>query len=324
MNNAYIPQENENLNNKFITIEKDIEKNIETQNQPNIQFDESETYIYYPSWEGIKLINIKTSQLIKVIGKKEKLRFISLCLFQGESLKNKSGIITEYKMLSLNNQNINSDKIVDPLLLTTSYKSNRFYIFSKEEPDNKVQRDIMNEEIDEGKNKTQSNKASKNKENISLPEKAVIDTTKGEIFLKLFVNECPKTTKNFVTLGKRGYYDGLIFHRVIKNFMIQTGDPRGNGTGGESIYGKPFKDEFNENLKHEAFTVSMANSGPDTNGSQFFITTVPCHWLDNKHTVFGRVYDGTDVVKVIEDTKVDKHNKPYEDIKIVTIRFLNK
>ena len=324
MNIAYIPQENENLNNKFITIEKDIEKNIETQNQPNIQFDESETYIYYPSWEGIKLINIKTSQLIKVIGKKEKLRFISLCLFQGESLKNKSGIITESKMLSLNNQNINSDKIIDPLLLTTSYKSNRFYIFSKEEPDNKVQRDIMNEEIDEGKNKTQSNKASKNKENISLPEKAVIDTTKGEIFLKLFVNECPKTTKNFVTLGKRGYYDGLIFHRVIKNFMIQTGDPRGNGTGGESIYGKPFKDEFNENLKHEAFTVSMANSGPDTNGSQFFITTVPCHWLDNKHTVFGRVYDGTDVVKVIEDTKVDKHNKPYEDIKIVTIRFLNK
>ena len=105
--------------------------------------------------------------------------------------------------------------------------------------------------------------------------------------------------------------------------MIQTGDPRGNGTGGESIYGKPFKDEFNENLKHEAFMVSMANAGPDTNGSQFFITTVPCHWLDNKHTVFGKVYDGSDVVKVIEDTKVDKHNKPYEDIKIVTIRFLD-
>ena len=183
---------------------------------------------------------------------------------------------------------------------------------------------MMNEEIEEIKNKNQADKNKKNKEIIDLPEKAVIDTTKGEIFIKLFVNECPKATKNFISLGKRGYYDGLIFHRVIKNFMIQTGDPRGNGTGGESIYGKPFKDEFNENLKHEAFTVSMANSGPNTNGSQFFITTVPCHWLDNKHTVFGRVYDGTDVVKVIEDTKVDKHNKPYEDIKIVTIRFLNK
>ena len=311
----------ENENQKIITIEKDIEKNIETQNQPNIQFDESENYIYYPSYEGIKLIKIKTQELIKVIGKKEKLRFISLCLFQGESLKNKSGIITEIKMR--NEENINADKIIDPLLITTSYKSNRFYIFAKDEPDNKTQRDIMNEEIDEMKNKSQSNKNQKNKEIINLPEKAVIDTTKGEIFIKLFINECPKTTKNFVTLGKRGYYDGLIFHRVIKNFMIQTGDPRGNGTGGESIYGKPFKDEFNENLKHDAFTVSMANSGPDTNGSQFFITTVPCHWLDNKHTVFGRVYDGTDVVKFIEDTKVDKHNKPYEDIKIVTIRFLN-
>ena len=315
----YIPQEGENT--KVINIEKDIDKYIETQNQPNIQFDESEKFLYYPTWEGIKLINIKTKELIKIIGKKEKLRFISICLFQGESLRNKSGIITEKK---LGEENINSDKIIDPLLLCTAYKSNRFYIFSKEEPDNKIQRDMMNEEIEEIKNKNQADKTRKNKEIIDLPEKAVIDTTKGEIFIKLFVNECPKATKNFISLGKRGYYDGLIFHRVIKNFMIQTGDPRGNGTGGESIYGKPFKDEFNENLKHEAFTVSMANSGPNTNGSQFFITTVPCHWLDNKHTVFGRVYDGTDVVKVIEDTKVDKHNKPYEDIKIVTIRFLNK
>ena len=317
-----IYQINNTINNTDKSnIEKDIEKYIETQNQPNIQFDESENYIYYPSSDGIKLIYLKTKEVIKIIGKKEKLRFISICLFQGESLKNKSGIITEIKMH--NEENINADKIIDPLLLCTSYKNNRFYIFSKEEPDNKTQRDIMNESIEELKNKTQTNKNQKNKEIIDLPEKAVIDTTKGEIFIKLFINECPKTTKNFITLGKRGYYDGLIFHRVIKNFMIQTGDPRGNGTGGESIYGKPFKDEFNENLKHEAFTVSMANSGPDTNGSQFFITTVPCHWLDNKHTVFGRVYDGSDVVKVIEDTKVDKHNKPYEDIKIVTIRFLN-
>ena len=319
-NNTYIDDKSPE-NQKISNIEKEIEKNIETQNQPNIQFDESENYIYYPTREGIKLIFLKTKELIKIIGKKEKLRFISICLFQGESLKNKSGIITEKKFG--NEENINADKIIDPLLLCTSYKSNRFYIFSKEEPDNKTQRDIINESIEEIKNKSQNNKSQKNQEVIALPEKAVIDTTKGEIFIKLFINECPKTTKNFITLGKRGYYDGLIFHRVIKNFMIQTGDPRGNGTGGESIYGKPFKDEFNENLKHEAFTVSMANSGPDTNGSQFFITTVPCHWLDNKHTVFGRVYDGSDVVKIIEETKVDKHNKPYEDIKIVTIRFLN-
>ena len=313
----------ENEDTKEENIEKDIEKYVDVQYQPNIQFDESEKYLYYPCWEGIKLINLKTNELIKVLGKKEKLRFISICLFQGESLRNKTGIITENKMR--NEDNINADKIIDPLLLANAYKSNRFFIFSKSEPDNKIKRDIMNEDIEELKNKASIiAKNAKNKDIIDLPEKAVIDTTKGEIFIKLFVNECPKTTKNFITLGKRGYYDGLIFHRVIKNFMIQTGDPRGNGTGGESIYGKPFKDEFNENLKHEAFTVSMANAGPDTNGSQFFITTVPCHWLDNKHTVFGRVYDGSDVVKVIEETKVDRHNKPYEDIKIVTIRFLNK
>ena len=167
---------------------------------------------------------MKTKELIKIIGKKEKLRFISICLFQGESLKNKSGIITEKKFG--NEENINADKIIDPLLLCTSYKSNRFYIFSKEEPDNKTQRDIINESIEEIKNKSQNNKSQKNQEVIALPEKAVIDTTKGEIFIKLFINECPKTTKNFITLGKRGYYDGLIFHRVIKNFMIQTGDPQ--------------------------------------------------------------------------------------------------
>ena len=307
---------------KESNIEKEIEKYVDIQYQPNIQFDESEKYLYYPCWEGIKLINLKTKEILKILGKKEKLRFISICLFQGESLRNKSGIITETKMR--NEDNINADKIIDPLLIANAYKSNRFYIFSKNEPDNKIKRDMMNENIEELKNKNNlTSKNEKKKDIIDLPEKAVIDTTKGEIFIKLYVNECPKTTKNFITLGKRGYYDGLIFHRVIKNFMIQTGDPKGNGTGGESIYGKPFKDEFNENLKHDEFMVSMANAGPDTNGSQFFITTVPCHWLDNKHTVFGKVYDGTDVVKVIEDTKVDRHNKPFEDIKIVTIRFLS-
>ena len=123
------------------------------------------------------------------------------------------------------------------------------------------------------------------------------------------------------THARNGYYNNVIFHRVIKGFMIQTGDPLGNGTGGESIWGGDFEDEFVRTLRHDRpFTVSMANSGPNTNGSQFFISTVPTPWLDNKHTVFGRVVRGFDVVTKIENVKVNKADKPLgDDIKIVSI-----
>jgi peptidylprolyl isomerase domain and WD repeat-containing protein 1 len=143
----------------------------------------------------------------------------------------------------------------------------------------------------------------------------------GDIHIKLFSNECPKTVENFVTHSKNGYYNNIIFHRVIKGFMIQTGDPMGNGTGGESIWGGEFGDEFHRTLRHDRpFTVSMANAGPNTNGSQFFITTVPTPWLDNKHTVFGRVVKGFEVVSNIESLKVNKHDKPVEkDVKILSM-----
>ena len=141
--------------------------------------------------------------------------------------------------------------------------------------------------------------------------------------MKLFNHECKKTIENFTIHAKNGYYDNVIFHRVIKGFMVQTGDPLGDGTGGESIWGGDFEDELSKNLKHDRpYTVSMANSGPNTNGSQFFITTVACPWLDNKHTVFGRVYKGFDVVQDIESAKVNKHDKPLDAIKIVGIDIL--
>lgn len=101
----------------------------------------------------------------------------------------------------------------------------------------------------------------------------------GDIFIILFPEECPKTCENFLTHAKNGYYNSVIFHRVIKGFMVQTGDPLGDGTGGESIWGSHFEDEFSANLNHEKpFMVSMANAGPNTNGSQFFITTAPATW----------------------------------------------
>ena len=154
-----------------------------------------------------------------------------------------------------------------------------------------------------------------------MPSEIIMRTNMGDIHIKLFSNECPKTVENFVTHSKNGYYNNIIFHRVIKGFMIQTGDPMGNGTGGESIWGGEFGDEFHRTLRHDRpFTVSMANAGPNTNGSQFFITTVPTPWLDNKHTVFGRVVKGFEVVSNIESLKVNKHDKPVEkDVKILSM-----
>jgi peptidyl-prolyl cis-trans isomerase B (cyclophilin B) len=125
-----------------------------------------------------------------------------------------------------------------------------------------------------------------------------IETDKGTISLELYDGRAPKTVENFETLAGKGFYDGLTFHRVIPDFMIQTGCPQGTGTGGP---GYTFEDEFHPELRHDGPGVlSMANAGPNTNGSQFFITHVPCPWLDGKHAVFGKVTEGQDVVDAIE------------------------
>jgi peptidyl-prolyl cis-trans isomerase B (cyclophilin B) len=133
-----------------------------------------------------------------------------------------------------------------------------------------------------------------------------LHTTKGDIRLKLFPDKAPLTVLNFVNLSKRGFYNGLTFHRVIPNFMIQGGDPVGNGTGGP---GYKFKDEFSPDLKHsKPGVLSMANAGPGTNGSQFFITHVPTPWLDGKHTIFGEVVDAQDQKVVNSIVAGDKIN----------------
>lgn len=183
--------------------------------------------------------------------------------------------------------------------------------------------------------------------------KATMKTNMGDIELILFPDAAPKAVENFTTHAKNGYYNGLIFHRVIKDFMIQGGDPSGNGTGGESIWGKAFEDEISLNHRNFFGALSMANAGPSTNGSQFFIVTANnvapdmikqmkelgneggfseevvskyeevggTPWLDGRHTVFGQVVEGMDVVLKIQDVETGVQDKPVEDVIIESIEI---
>lgn len=151
---------------------------------------------------------------------------------------------------------------------------------------------------------------------------AVINTNFGTVEIELFKDKTPKTVENFVGLANQGYYNGIIFHRVIVNFMIQGGDPTGTGRGGNSLWGSSFNDEFVADLKHEnPGILSMANSGPNTNGSQFFITVVPTPWLDGKHTVFGKVINGMNVVYDISNVETGPGDKPVNDVVMQEVKI---
>lgn len=153
----------------------------------------------------------------------------------------------------------------------------------------------------------------------------ILSTSMGDITLELYTTHAPKTCKNFTELTKRNYYHGCPIHRIITDFMIQTGDPTGTGRGGTSIFGEKFEDEIHPELRHTgAGILSMANAGPNTNGSQFFITLAPTPWLDGKHTIFGRVKNGLSVVKRMGMVKTDKEDRPVEDVKIVRAQILDE
>ncbi|QPC47339.1 peptidylprolyl isomerase [Mangrovibacillus cuniculi] len=181
---------------------------------------------------------------------------------------------------------------------------------------------------------------------VSLEENPTVTmkTNLGDITIALFPKQAPKAVENFITHSKNGYYDGVTFHRVIQDFMIQGGDPQGTGMGGESIYGAPFEDEFSKELFHFTGALSMANSGPNSNGSQFFIVKAPAvtadlvsqmkevgfpdevighyeevggtAWLDGKHTVFGQVVEGMDVVEIISTVETGQNDAPVEKVVI--------
>jgi peptidylprolyl isomerase len=146
----------------------------------------------------------------------------------------------------------------------------------------------------------------------------VLETNQGIIEIRLIPDVAPKACENFTKLVEKGYYNGLIFHRVIKGFMVQGGDPTGTGSGGESVWGKPFADEVSSKAEFDSPGIlAMANAGPGTNGSQFFITVAPAPWLNMHHTIFGRVVSGYDVVQKIENCATDSSDRPVKEQKII-------
>uniref|UniRef100_A0A803TE49 Peptidyl-prolyl cis-trans isomerase n=1 Tax=Anolis carolinensis TaxID=28377 RepID=A0A803TE49_ANOCA len=168
------------------------------------------------------------------------------------------------------------------------------------------------------------------------PPTVTVETTMGPIVVELYWKHAPKTCKNFAELARRGYYNGTKFHRIIKDFMIQGGDPTGTGRGGASIFGKQFEDELQPELKFTggmkirrtqeykpdprgAGILAMANAGPDTNGSQFFITLAPTQWLDGKHTIFGRVCQGIGIVNRVGMVETNAQDRPVDDVKLLKV-----
>ncbi|KAL4791380.1 hypothetical protein BDV19DRAFT_381595 [Aspergillus venezuelensis] len=294
-----------------LAAERELENPI-TKPKANVIFDESNHFILYGSLYGIKCINTYTNRVVRLYAKDEPFRPLNLAMYQGQPQK--KGVVT-VSMAASSNPLLAEAEERDPILVSTGFAKVRFYLFTNDTEISKSTRDVHNERLRDADAAAQSNQPQKSAE---LGTSAILHTTMGDIHLRLFPSAAPKAVENFTTHAKNGYYNNTIFHRVIRKFMIQGGDPLGDGTGGESIWGGEFKDEFSS-LKHDkAYTLSMANAGPNTNGSQFFITTEKTPWLDGKHTVFGRAVQGLDVVHKIENVKTLKE-KPEVDVKIVSI-----
>lgn len=305
-----------------LAIERELDKNSMTAHENSV-FDQSGAFILFPTMLGVKIYNWKTNRFIRSIGKDEtNFRPLCISLFQGLVFEK---TIRKYTIDSIESGHS------DPTLYCSAFKKNRFYCFSQrnfEEDSTEGEngellkdRDVYNEKPtrEEAIAAIEMEQQQRQKD---VYENATIHTTMGDIHLKLFPQLAPKACENFSVHSKNNYYNNHIFHRVIKQFMIQTGDPTGTGTGGESIWGDDFEDEFCDELKHDKpFILSMANCGPNTNGSQFFITVAPCPFLNNKHTIFGRVVRGMDVCQNISKVKTNpKTDKPVTDIKIINIR----
>ena len=243
-----------------LATERDLEQAV-MRPKINVIFDESGHFILYGSLLGIKAINTLTNRVIKVFGKDEPFRALNLAIYQGAPQK--KGIVTA-QMAASSNPLLAEAEERDPLLVCTAAGKVRFYMFSNDQDINRSTRDVQNEKPKQ----LGSRGARAEEKRTQSGTGATIHTTYGDIQIRLFPEAAPKAVENFVTHSRNGYYNNTIFHRVIRKFMIQCGDPLGDGTGGESIWGKEFEDEFSALRHDKPYTVSMANAGPGTNGSQ--------------------------------------------------------
>uniref|UniRef100_A0A0N4ZYZ1 peptidylprolyl isomerase n=1 Tax=Parastrongyloides trichosuri TaxID=131310 RepID=A0A0N4ZYZ1_PARTI len=297
-------------------VERDIFKNEHILNTIRMKFDYSSNILVYPCILGIKMVNIFNQSLVRMIATSEAIRIcaIDICnaLPFNENLLQSVAVVKSDNNSKDGKENSEDKFIPDPLIVASAVTKSRFYLFTNCEP---LTRDEKNET---------DNRDVMNEKDSEIREKAIIHTTKGDIHVELYPNECPKAVENFCTHARRGYYNGHMFHRVIKNFIIQTGDPTGKGTGGESIWGGEFEDEFHHSLKFDTpYKLAMANAGPNTNGSQFFITVIPTEWLDGKNTLFGAVTEGFNVVNSINKVQTqEKSGRPFELINVISISLL--
>lgn len=264
----------------------------------NVVIDGSGNYIIFCSSKGINILNLVDNST-RVVGSDEKLKFKKVLLME-PSLREITIEMASSFSNELNNIKMSSGSRV--LLLAIGEDDQKIYVFDN-------QRKLVDKESRDVKNEmTITKKGGKETATVTL------HTNMGDIKIELFGNQAPLAVENFKELCARNYYKDIIFHRIIKGFMIQTGDPTGTGTGGDSIWHKPFSDEFSPDLRHYKYSVSMLNSGPNTNLSQFFIVTsaTQLSHLDDKHTVFGKVVSGFDVVDAIEAVETDKDDRPSE------------
>jgi peptidylprolyl isomerase domain and WD repeat-containing protein 1 len=235
----------------------------------SISFDVTGNFLLIPTLVGIKVLDWARQRVVKIAGQADAgfLRFISVCLAHGEAKLNQQLQLARTGGSKTAMQELRQDRVSDALLVALAYQKRRLYVIShldpleQEDDDDEaaVRRDVLNEPPTAEDRLVTTASANTPK----LGQEAILRTSMGDIHFKLFSNQVPKTSENFCTHARNGYYDGVIFHRVIKGFMIQTGDPLGDGTGGESIWGGEFEDEFVRDLRHDRpFTVSMANAGP--------------------------------------------------------------